>query len=105
MTQVISRPCCDSHKDWPQLTQHLVEGFPDVPLVEIVGIVNRTRRAVFDFGLAEADHLATAEVIIRHQLMQLTDPSGSPPRLVPEAVPSGGRPDDVGFGAALWSTR
>jgi hypothetical protein len=87
MTQVISRPCCDSHKDWPQLTQHLVEGFPDVPLVEIVGIINRTRLAVFDFGLAEAEHLATAEIIVRHQLMQLTDPEEPKARLDPERHP------------------
>jgi hypothetical protein len=85
MTQVISRPCCDSHKDWPQLTQHLVEGFPDVPLEEIVGIVNRTRRAVVDFALAEAEHLATAEVIVRHQLMQLMGLDGSAAKLDPQS--------------------
>jgi hypothetical protein len=87
MTQVISRPCCDSHKDWPQLTQHLVESFPDVPLVEIVGIVNRIRAAVFDFGLAEAEHLETAEIIVRHHLLQLEGQGGPAPRLVPESHP------------------
>jgi hypothetical protein len=77
MTQVISRPCCDSHTDWPQLTQHLVEGFPDVPLEEIVGIVNRTRQAEEAFGLPDAHRLATGEIIVRHQLMQLVHLDGS----------------------------
>jgi hypothetical protein len=85
MTQVISRPCCESHKDWPQLTQHLVEGFPDVALEEIVGIVARTRKAEEAFGLPDAQHLATGEIIVRHQLMQLMHLDGSAPRLDPES--------------------
>jgi hypothetical protein len=84
---MISRPCCESHQDWPQLTQHLVESFPDIPLVEIVGIVNRTREAEKVFGLPEAEHLATAEIIVRNQLMQLAGKAGPVPRLVPESHP------------------
>jgi hypothetical protein len=88
MTAVVpTQPCCPSHEDWPQLTRHLVESFPDMPLEDIVGIVNRTRQAEKAFGLPETEHLATAEVIVRHQLMQLTDPSGSAPRPVPESRP------------------
>jgi hypothetical protein len=58
--------------------------FPDIPLVEIVGIVDRTRRAVVDFALPEAEHLATAEIIVRHQLSQVAGLDGSGPRLDPE---------------------
>jgi hypothetical protein len=88
MTAVVPiRPCCSSHEDWPQLTQHLVESFPDIPLEEIVGIVNRTRRAEAAFGLPEAEHLATAEIIVRHQLTQRARLDESGPRLVPESHP------------------
>jgi hypothetical protein len=72
VTEVVSRPCCAFHEDWPQLTQHLVESFPDIPLEEIVGIVNRTRRAEEAFGLPAAEHLVTGEIVVRHQLMQLS---------------------------------
>jgi hypothetical protein len=72
---VSTQRCCPSHTDWPQLTQHLVESFPDIPLVEIVGIVNQTRQAEATFSLPDAEHLATAEVIVRHRLMQLVSPS------------------------------
>jgi hypothetical protein len=81
--------CCSSHANWPQLTQHLVEGFPDIPLVEIVGLVSRTREAEARFGLPEDQHLETAEAIVRNQLMQLAGMSGAPPRL--GAQPHGDR--------------
>jgi hypothetical protein len=87
MTEIVSRPCCESHRDWPQLAQHLVESFPDIPLVEIVGLVNRTRQAEAAFGLPEVEHLATAEIIVRHQLVQLSEHAGSAPRLTPESHP------------------
>jgi hypothetical protein len=88
MTESVpTQRCCPSHEDWPQLTQHLVESFPDIALEEIVGVVNRTRQAEAAFGLPDAEHLATAEVIVRHQLMQLTDKAGPAPRLVPESRP------------------
>jgi hypothetical protein len=86
MTDLIRlQRCCPSHKGWPELTQHLVEGFPDVPLVDLVGIVNRTRRAEAAVGLPEAEHSQTAENILRHQLMQLVGMDGPLPR------PAGGR--------------
>jgi hypothetical protein len=72
MTDILpTQRCCESHKNWPELTQHLIEGFPDLPLEDILGIVNRTRRAEADFGLPEDERLATAEVIVRHQLQKL----------------------------------
>jgi hypothetical protein len=83
VTEIISRPCCDTHKDWPQLTQHLVVSFPDIPLEEIVGIVARTRQAEEEFGLPDAQHLATGEIIVRHQLRQLMRLDGSAARLDP----------------------
>jgi hypothetical protein len=84
---VPTQRCCPSHEDWPQLTQHLVVSFPDIPLEEIVGIVNRTRQAEEAFGLPPAEHIATAELIVRHQLIQLVDPGPRAPRLVPECRP------------------
>jgi hypothetical protein len=92
--------CCPSHTDWPQLTQHMVESFPEIPIVEIVGILNQTRHAEAMFGLPEAEHLATAEAIVRHQLMQLAG-QGRSARLDPGARRSrrtsgarrGGAPD------------
>jgi hypothetical protein len=73
-----SQSCCQSHKSWPELTQHLIEAFPDVSLQEIVGIIGRTRQAESDFGLPDDERLATAEVIVRNQLLQL---SGEQPAL------------------------
>jgi hypothetical protein len=73
MTETIgTASCCGSHKDWPQLTQHLVESFPDLPLVQIISVVTRTRAAERRFGLPESEHLAAAEIIVRRQLIQLT---------------------------------
>jgi hypothetical protein len=84
MTDLIpSHRCCPSHADWPQLTRHLIESFPDVPLVEIVGVVNRTRRAQSQFGPPDSEQLRTAEIIVRHQLMQLTGRETSAVRLDP----------------------
>jgi hypothetical protein len=62
----------------------MVEAFPDIALEDIVGIVNRTRQAETAFGLPEAEHLATGETIVRHQLMQLQAINGPSPRLDPE---------------------
>jgi hypothetical protein len=77
---IAPQQCCPSHKSWPELTQHLVESFPDVPLVDLVSIVNRTRQAEAAFGLPEAEHVQTAELIVRRQLMQLVGTDGPLPR-------------------------
>jgi hypothetical protein len=78
MTEIVSPQwCCSSHADWPQLTQHLVESFPDLPLVDIVEVVNRSRHARGGVGSPAEQQLATAEVAIRHQLMQLAGTNGT----------------------------
>jgi hypothetical protein len=85
MTETVpTQRCCPSHTDWPQLTQHLVESFPGIALEEIVGIINRTRQAEEAFGLPEAEHLATGEIIVRHQLIQLAGRDGQSARLDPK---------------------
>jgi hypothetical protein len=59
MVEIVTpRQRCPSHANWPQLTQHLVEKFPDVPLVDIVGLVSQTREAEARFGLPAAQQLA-----------------------------------------------
>jgi hypothetical protein len=86
MTETVAvASCCASHKGWPQLTQHLLTCFPDVPLVEIVGIVNQTRHAEAEFGLPDEERLKIGEVIVRHQLMQLSGQSSPPVHLEPES--------------------
>jgi hypothetical protein len=82
MTEIVpAQRCCSSHTDWPQLTQHLVESFPDLPLVDIVGIVNRNRHAQGEFGPPPEQQLATAEIVIRHELTQLAGTNGTPTSL------------------------
>jgi hypothetical protein len=88
--------CCASHSSWTELVEHLIAGFPTITPAEVVDIVSRARSAEEAFGLAEGDQLATAEIIARHQLLQIT--SGAPtPRLDPERHVRGRRtePDPI----------
>jgi hypothetical protein len=73
MTDSIPAPrCCESHTSWPDLVQHLIAAFPQVEPAEVVDIVARARRAEEEFGLPDEERLETAELIARHQLIQLT---------------------------------
>jgi hypothetical protein len=86
MTDSIPAPrCCESHTSWTDLVQHLISGFPRIEPAEVVDIVARARRAEEEFGLPDGDRLETAEVIARHQLMQLTAQGTPSPRLDPES--------------------
>jgi hypothetical protein len=86
MTDVIPNPrCCASHASWPDLVQHLIAEFPQVEAGEVVEIVTRAHRAEAEFGLPEHERLETAEVIARHQLLQLTGQGTPSPRLDPES--------------------
>jgi hypothetical protein len=71
---VPTQRCCATHTDWPQLTQHLIECFPEISLKTIISIVNRTRQAEAEFALPEDQQLETAEIIVRSELMQLVGP-------------------------------
>jgi hypothetical protein len=85
MTHSVPAPrCCTSHDSWPELVQHLVAGFPQISTAEVLDIVYRARRAEEDFGLPEAEHLRTAEVIARHEILQRIEQQMSPPTLVPD---------------------
>jgi hypothetical protein len=85
MADVIPAPrCCPTHSSWTDLVQHLIAGFPQIDPAEVVDIVARARRAEEEFGLPADEHLATAEVIARHQLLQLTSQGMPSPRLDPE---------------------
>jgi hypothetical protein len=85
MAGVIPAPrCCPAHASWTDLVQHLIATFPQIDAAEVVDIVARARHAEEEFGLPEAEHLETAEVIARHQLLQLTSQGMPSPRLDPE---------------------
>jgi hypothetical protein len=85
MAELIPDPrCCPTHSSWSDLVRHLIAAFPQIDAAEVVDIVARARRAEEDFGLPEDQHLETAEVIARHQLLQLTNQGMPSPRLDPE---------------------
>jgi hypothetical protein len=76
--------CCESHSSWTDLVQHLITSFPEITAGEVIDIVSRARRAEEEFGLPEAERIETAEVIARHQLLQLSGRDMPSPRLDPE---------------------
>jgi hypothetical protein len=86
MTDSIPAPrCCETHTSWTDLVQHLIAAFPQIEVAEVVDIVARARRAEEEFGLPDGDRLETAEVIARHQLIQLTAQAAPSPRLDPQS--------------------
>jgi hypothetical protein len=76
--------CCETHPDWPTLSQHLVEDFPDIPIDDLVGEVRRARDAVERVSLPTEEALAIGELIIRHQLMMRAGHVREVARLDPE---------------------
>jgi hypothetical protein len=84
---VPTQRCCSSHFDWPHLTQHLIESFPEISLEKIISIVSRTRQAEAEFGLPEDQQLETAEIIVRSELMQLVGMEGASPQPDRESHP------------------
>jgi hypothetical protein len=86
MADLIPTPrCCPSHTSWTDLVQHLIASFPQVDVAEVVDIISRARRAEEEFGLPDEERLETAELIARHQLVQLTNQGAPSPRLDPES--------------------
>lgn len=65
--------CCEQHRDWPTLAQHLLNDFPDASINQIIRQLTMARAAVDGMALDEADALATAEQITRNQLALLGD--------------------------------
>jgi hypothetical protein len=89
MTQVASPEtsiirCCPSHPDWPTLATHLVEGFPELAVGDVVRELRRAKQAVEQVDLDPADSLDTAELITRQQLMLLSGRATESARLDPE---------------------
>lgn len=79
----ISR-CCPTHADWPTLAAHLVEGFPELAVGDVVRELRRAKQAVDHVDLDAADSLDTAELITRQQLMILSGRATESARLDPE---------------------
>jgi hypothetical protein len=63
--------CCPSHSSWTELVQHLSDDFPDVDVGEVLEILHQVWQAEEASGLADADLLASGEIIARRQLMDL----------------------------------
>lgn len=76
--------CCDTHLDWPTLSQHLVEEFPEIPIEDLIDEVRRAKDAVERVSLPADEALAVGELIVRHQLMMRSGLTREVARLDPE---------------------
>jgi hypothetical protein len=74
--QLRGQRCCPSHSSWTELVQHLADDFPDVEVGEVLEILHRVWQAEEASGLAEADLMASGEIIARRQLMALPEQPG-----------------------------
>jgi len=76
--------CCTRHPDWPTLSQHLVDEFPELAPADIVREVGRAKEAVEHVRLDLTEALAVGELIARHQLLMLSGRVTEAARLDPE---------------------
>ena len=76
--------CCETHPDWPTLSQHLVEDFAEIPIDDLVREVRRAKEAVERVSLPLEEALAIGELIVRHQLMMRAGQVREVARLDPE---------------------
>lgn len=76
--------CCQEHRDWPTLAQHLVDDFPDVGIQDVVRELRRAKQAADGVALPPAEALEVGELIARQQLMLLTGRLDDIARLDPE---------------------
>lgn len=83
--------CCPSHPDWPTLTQHLIEAFPEIAVGHLVREVRRAKDVVEHVSMDETDALVTGELIARHQLSMLSGRLAEVARLDPERHARPGR--------------
>lgn len=77
----VGRPmerCCDSHPDWPTLTQHLIDAFPELTLEEIVRAVAEAKTATDTMDYTGGEALVTGELLARQQLLERSAGGGSP---------------------------
>lgn len=71
--------CCESHPDWPTLTEHLIEGFPALALEEIVGAVAEAKTATDGMSLPGPEALVTGETLARQHLQERAAALGAKP--------------------------
>ena len=76
--------CCDSHSDWPTLTQHLIDDFSGIAIGDVVREVARAKDAVDQVALDDDESLQIGELIVRHQLMMRAGQTREAARLDPE---------------------
>ena len=78
---------CEGHQDWPDVAQHLVDDFPDVPLTVIVREVHEARGATETASVEHPDALVVGEAIARHHLRLASGRTADSARLDPERHP------------------
>ena len=69
--------CCDSHDDWPTLTEHLIVAFPDAGLEEIVRAVAEAKTSTDGMELPDPEALRTGEVLARLRLQERASVAGA----------------------------
>ncbi|HET7309867.1 MAG TPA: hypothetical protein VFJ17_00915 [Mycobacteriales bacterium] len=60
--------CCQRHRDWATLAQHVCDSFPDLSVAEITRELRVAREALEMCDVGD-DALVIAELIARHRLM------------------------------------
>lgn len=76
--------CCEHHRDWPTLAQHLVDDFSEVPIEDVVRELRRAKQASENVDLPAEDALEVGELIARQQLLLLSGRVDDIARLDPE---------------------
>jgi hypothetical protein len=101
MSEVADEPVVeDDHAEgWVDLAHRMVERFPRITAGEVLENLARNRQAAKTFGLTEAEHLPTVEIMTRYQMMQLSGEVPDNARYKPEEHVARNRsadPDGVG---------
>lgn len=76
--------CCPRHNSWSQLSEHLLNEFPELPIGDVVREIRRAKDAVEQVSLDEAEGVELGELIVRHQLLVLSGRMNDVARLDPE---------------------
>jgi hypothetical protein len=76
--------CCPAHRDWPTLTEHLVQSFPEIAINDIVHEVCAARDTTASAGLDDSEAMYVGELVARHRLVLLAphraDAAGQDPQ-------------------------
>jgi hypothetical protein len=75
--------CCERHRDWATLADHLARDFPELARPEVLRELATSRQAATMVGLTEDDALLIGELIARNQLLLLAGRSTDLARLDP----------------------